>query len=248
MGVVWEVRGFVTGKEKLELDLIYQKLLQKILFRLGRRNKGYCDVFRRKGEETICERIEKVVLKDRHSYNVAYYCYAMGNELGFSSSESMSLFIGGMLHDIGKSMIPDSILLKPSKLTKEEYEIVKKHSEIGYELIKNILNIDDEIVLSVTLHHHERIDGSGYPHQLKGEKIPFVARIAAIADAFDAMTSQRVYKARKNIHDSILELYRGKGAQFDYNITDLFIKMIYDKKIDLEKLFSQNQNELRFIS
>lgn len=233
----------MTDQEKFELDLIYQKLLQTIIFRYGKRNR-YGNIAGKRGE-TLSERVERIAIKDRHSYNVAYYCYAIGNEMGLPPSKNMSLFIGGMLHDVGKIVIPDSILFKPGRLTSEEYEVVKKHPLAGYRLIREDLNIEDEIVLSVVLYHHERIDGNGYPKKLVGEEIPLVARIASVADAFDAMTSERVYRSRRTVQEAVVELRRGRGTQFDGEIVNLFIEMIYSGKIDLEKLWRHDRKTLR---
>lgn len=221
----------ITDQEKKELTYIYRNLLQKTLFRPEKSKKQTYS--KQNTPNRLFERLEDLLFHDYHSRNVAYYCYEMGRELGFQSSECVSLFMGGMLHDIGKGTIPDSILFKPSKLTDEEYELVKQHSEVGYKILKNMLNMDNEIVLSMTLHHHERYDGFGYPHQLKGEAIPFVARIAAVADSFDAMTSNRPYRPKRKTQEAIIELRKQKGKQFDPMIVDLFVNMIHHGKIDV---------------
>lgn len=121
----------------------------------------------------------------------------------------------------------------------------EKNTMCGKEKVYDALNIEDEIVLSVVLYHHERIDGNGYPKKLVGEEIPLVARIASVADAFDAMTSERVYRSRRTVQEAVVELRRGRGTQFDGEIVNLFIEMIYSGKIDLEKLWRHDRKTLR---
>jgi len=128
------------------------------------------------------------------------------------------------MHDIGKVGVPDSILLKPGKLNDIEWETMKSHSEIGYKILSTS-NTTAEIGKFV-LHHHERWDGKGYPDGLKGENIPIISRIIAIADSYDVMVNERPYKTAMKKKDAVAELRRCAGTQFDPNLVESFIKII----------------------
>jgi HD-GYP domain-containing protein (c-di-GMP phosphodiesterase class II) len=166
-----------------------------------------------------------------HSQNVAYYSREIGKAMHFSKKDSDHLYLGGLLHDFGKIGIPEKILNKPSKLTDEEYEQIKLHPQMGYDMLKHIAYFKGNSILDMVLHHHERYDGKGYPHGLKGENIPLVARIMAVADAFDAMTSKRIYRDMKDIEYAIEQLEKGKQSQFDPEIAEVFLQLIKSKKI-----------------
>lgn len=149
-----------------------------------------------------------------HSFNVALYSSALAMKSGFSEKEIMEIGIGGMLHDIGKMNVPDEILKKPGRLTQEEFELMKKHTEIGFELLRR----QDEIPLLAAhcaYQHHERWDGSGYPRQLKGEEIHPYARLMAVADVFDALTTHRIYREPMLPHEAMEVLYSGADRLFD---------------------------------
>ncbi len=133
------------------------------------------------------------------------------------------------LHDIGKVGIPDSILHKPGKLTSQEFEIMKNHTNIGANTLLEVKKkYPDskflELGINITLYHHEKWDGSGYPHGLRGENIPLSARIMAIADAYDALRSKRVYKEAYSHEKSLEIIKQGKGTHFDPEIVDVFIE------------------------
>ena len=127
----------------------------------------------------------------------------------FSKEEQKSFYYACLLHDIGKVNIPDQILMKPGKLTKEEFEIIKSHPVVGEEAVKNVEGIRDSIC--VIRSHHERWDGKGYPDQLEGEEIPLLARVSAIADAFDAMTSSRSYREAMPVEEAYRPNYGRTG-------------------------------------
>lgn len=158
-----------------------------------------------------------------HSTRVSCYSVLLGRKLGLSDKELENLRYAALLHDIGKIGVPDVILNKPGKLTETEYSLIKTHTTIGSEILKSSNTIKN--AAQIARHHHEKYDGSGYPDGLVGEEIPYVARIVAIADAYDAMNSSRVY--RKQIEPQRIreELIRGKGKQFDPHMTDLFLQM-----------------------
>ena len=174
-----------------------------------------------------------------HSDRVSEYSVLIGKKLGLSEEDLKTLRVGGLFHDIGKIGVPDNILLKESKLTDEEYNEIKKHPSIGAHILSSATIFQD--IIPIVKHHHERYDGNGYPDHLKGEDIPYLARIAAVADSFDAMTSKRTYRDSLPIDVVISEFKRCKGTQFDPNLADLFldilenhfneIKEIHDKYI-----------------
>jgi len=159
-----------------------------------------------------------------HSERVARYAILIGKELGLSKDQLRRLEVAALLHDIGKIGIPESILDKPGELTKEEYEIVKRHPEIGAEILSSIRQFE-EIVPAIR-HHHERYDGRGYPDGLRGEEIPLMARIIAVADAFDAMLSERPYRGALSLNSAAKEFQRNKGTQFDPQIADILLKIM----------------------
>lgn len=165
-----------------------------------------------------------------HSDRVSEYSVLIGKKLGLDEKTLHILKIGGLFHDIGKIGIPDSILLKESKLSDEEYSQIKNHPMIGVHMLGDAAIFTD--ILPIVKHHHERYDGRGYPSQLVGEDIPYVARIAAVADTFDAMTSKRSYRDSLPIDVVRAEIERCSGTQFDSNIAKVFLD-IMDNDFDL---------------
>lgn len=159
-----------------------------------------------------------------HSNKVRRYAEAIGKRVYLSDNELKTLAIASILHDIGKQDIDVSILNKAGPLTDEEYNKIKTHSSKGAQILRSIDMLKE--ATSAVYHHHERYDGHGYPEGLKGEKIPYLARILGVADAFDAMTSERPYKPKKSIHEAIIELQDNAGTQFDPEIIDAFIHVL----------------------
>jgi diguanylate cyclase (GGDEF)-like protein/PAS domain S-box-containing protein len=163
-----------------------------------------------------------------HSERVSYFCKKIGIELGLNHDDINLLELAGMYHDIGKISIPDAILNKPGKLTDDEYEIIKTHTLVGYQILKAA----DEYsgLAEYALSHHERWDGRGYPKGLMGEEIPLFSRIISVADSFEAMTADRPYRKGMPVENALNELKRCMGTQFDPEIASLFIeKKIYEE-------------------
>jgi len=184
-------------------------------------------------------------LKDKetefHSRRVTAYTIAIARKMGLPKEEINVIARGAFLHDIGKLAIPDDILLKPSKLTENEMEIMKEHCYLGYKIIKGIPFLAEaaEIVYA----HQERYDGQGYPRGLKGEEIPLGARIFAIADTLDAMRSDRVYRKAQSIEAARKEIELWSGRQFDPQIVKVFLEMPDNIWEDLRKdINAQNPN------
>lgn len=176
----------------------------------------------------------------RHSINVATLCALMGKWLKLDEKEILLLTYGGMLHDIGKCRIPYKILNKPGPLTNEEYLTCQDHTKYGYEIVKKIPYLNPSVAIGVLL-HHERQDGSGYPLGLKGDKIPLFAKIISIADIFDAMTSNRVYKPRICPLDVLAEISDEIFSKLDPAISTVFLSNITNYYIGEIALFNDGR-------
>lgn len=160
-----------------------------------------------------------------HSVNVCLLSLVTGIYLGYGKSELINLGLGSLLHDIGKMFIPDEILDKPSKLTEEEFELVKNHTSYGGEAGKKIEGLSNESI-EIILYHHERMDGKGYPFELAGEAIPVFARIASVADVFDAITSDRIYRDSIDAYTAVEFIIGESGTKFDREIVKVFLKLV----------------------
>ncbi len=169
-----------------------------------------------------------------HSDRVAQYSVLIGKKMGLSEEDQKTLLIGGLFHDIGKIGVPDTILRKPDRLTDEEYSEIKNHPSIGAHILAPATIFQD--IIPIVKHHHEKYDGKGYPSQLKGEDIPLFARIAAIADTFDAMTSKRTYRDELSLETVIAEIERCKGTQFDPKIADVFLDILKNDYHEIEEI------------
>lgn len=166
-----------------------------------------------------------------HTRRVAEYARMLAQEMGFDEDRVTKLYEAAILHDIGKIVTPDSVLLKPGKLTPREYNVIKEHVIVGESILFNI-EFDDEIV-DIVKYHHERCDGSGYPYGLTCDEIPIMARILAVADTFDAMTTNRIYKPRKTVEVSLKELQSLSGTLYDPEVVDRACRVFRDISIDL---------------
>ena len=191
------------------------------------------------GKQTVIAIARTVDAKDPrtggHSRRVALYSKQMAKEYGLSDKDCRDIEWAANMHDIGKIAIPDAILNKDSRLTDEEYAIMKSHTTHGAKILSDFTLLDH--VIEGAEFHHERYDGRGYPKGLKGEEIPLYARIIGVADAFDAMTANRVYRKQMDFGYVLGELERGRGTQFDPQFVDILLKLIRDGVIDLNKLY-----------
>ncbi|PKM94330.1 MAG: hypothetical protein CVU84_12815 [Firmicutes bacterium HGW-Firmicutes-1] len=176
----------------------------------------------------VCTFASAIDLKDcytgKHSEEVCRLSMLIAEKLGLNENEKHDLMIGGMLHDIGKLGVPDSIILKDGPLNNEEYSIIKNHPIYGYDMIKQF--IQDKKMLSCIRSHHERYDGRGYPDRLSGTEIPLLARIITVADSYHAMVSNRPYRKSLSKEIAILELIKNKGTQFDPKIVDIMVEAV----------------------
>lgn len=158
-----------------------------------------------------------------HSQRVAGLCQAVTQEMRLLADERQIIDISAHLHDIGKIGIPDAVLLKPGRLTPEEFAVMKTHPGIGYFIVNKVTSLTQ--ISKIILHHHERMDGQGYPDGLAGEAIPLGSRIIAVCDAFDAMTSSRSYRMCVSYEQALAELGRCSGTQFDPDVVAAFSRI-----------------------
>ncbi|MFN3478104.1 MAG: HD domain-containing phosphohydrolase, partial [bacterium] len=172
-----------------------------------------------------------------HMERVLKYGLAIASEIDPQLLNDEVLKLSLLFHDIGKIEIPDFILNKPAKLTSEEYEIIKRHPDAGEEILRNVKFLSE--VAKIVKQHQERWDGKGYPLGLKGEEIHFYARIVALADAFDAMTSDRVYRKAMSLEEAVEEIKRNRGTQFDPLVVDAFLRAVDNGLIKIEEKFNE---------
>lgn len=164
-----------------------------------------------------------------HSDRVAEIAAAVAKELGMTKANQDSIHVAAHLHDIGKIGIPDHILLKPDRLSPDEFEVIKSHPQVGFEILNKVTMLRP--IAKIVRYHHERWDGLGYPEGLAGTAIPLGARIIALADAFDAMTSARSYRSQMSQEEAMQEVLRCRGTQFDPDIADAFVSLFHAGKI-----------------
>jgi HD-GYP domain-containing protein (c-di-GMP phosphodiesterase class II) len=174
---------------------------------------------------------ERGETRSGHSARVAHIASAIARAMGRNEEMIAPLILGAVLHDIGKVALPDAILLKNSHLTPEEWQHVTTHPEIGARLIDDIPELSPAV--PIVRHHHERWDGTGYPYQLAGDKIPLDARIVALADAFDRMTSPRTYGELLTVQVAIAEIERCSGTQFDPHVVQAFLRALRLRELDI---------------
>lgn len=160
-----------------------------------------------------------------HTRRVAHTCRRIAEKLGLCPQQTELIFRAAPLHDVGKIGISDVILLKPGKFTPEEFDIMKRHCEIGAQLLSDGRSDFLEMARVIALTHHERYDGTGYPQGLKGEEIPLAGRILAVADVYDALTSERPYKKAWPFEEARAEIERQSGRHFDPNIVRVFLEL-----------------------
>ncbi|MYL49027.1 HD domain-containing protein [Halobacillus litoralis] len=160
-----------------------------------------------------------------HSLNVTMYALALGKELNLTSPRIEELGLGAILHDVGKMNVPREILLKPGRLTGDEFEAIQTHAEAGFEILRQSPNIP-LLAAHCAYQHHERMDGSGYPRGIKSDDIHLFGKILAIADVFDAVTSNRVYREAMLPHEGLEILYSGSGSLFDQSMVEAFRRCI----------------------
>ena len=161
----------------------------------------------------------------QHSFQVTLYSIAIAKELGYSYEDQRIIGIGALLHDVGKLVIPQDIIKKPGKLTEEEFEEIKLHTKYGFDILRNLHSVS-LLVAHCAYQHHERLDGSGYPRGIKGGEIHPYAKIIGVADVFDAITSNRVYRAKKLPSEALAIIEASSGIGFDKTIVEAFKRIV----------------------
>lgn len=223
----------VTNIQRHKENIMYKKNLEELV---EKRTKEIVKLEEDKienYENTLLSFVEMVEDRDTytggHSKRVAKYCKLIAEHMEYSKEDVDLIYRAGILHDIGKIATPDSILLKPGHLSDLEYKLIKEHVQVSYNLLSKIPMYKD--ISNIIIYHHERYDGIGYPNGVEGENIPALARIMIVADSFDAMTTNRIYKARKNIVEAIEELKSLSGVQFDPDVVKSAAEALLDVEI-----------------
>lgn len=185
-------------------------------------------------DDVVCAFAKAVEAKDRytagHVERVVDCAVSLGREIGLDESELKALELSATLHDLGKIGVPEAILNKPERLTDEEFEVIKRHPLIGADILANLKGERAERYIEAVIGHHERIDGSGYPYGKKEDEIPLNARIVAVADFWDAITSDRPYRRGMDIADAIGLMESGAGSQLDKRLVEIFIEKVLNKE------------------
>ncbi len=229
-----DIQGYCEKSDKFDqLLLLIESGIKSIkqMNEIKKINKELSDTYE-KLEKAYLESVQTlrytVEAKDfytrGHSDRVSEYSVLLGKYLNLPEETLNTLRIGGLFHDVGKIGVPDSILQKESKLTDNEYSEIKNHPSIGAHILSTATIFHD--IIPIVKHHHEKYDGTGYPGRLQGENIPYLARIAAVADSFDAMTSRRTYRDSLPIDVVIAEFRKCKGTQFDPKLADVFLDIL----------------------
>lgn len=249
-GYVVQLREDTDGWNYMKLLSIHNNELQKFQDELEEKVLEQTGEIRNKNKkikelylQTITALSEAVDAKDRytsgHSRRVAEYARMLAEKMGKDKSEQEKIYRAGLLHDVGKIRIPVEIINKPARLTDEEYNTIKIHSVTGFHILRGIS--DDNYIAIAAKHHHERYDGRGYPNGLSGEMIPEIARILGVADAYDAMTSDRSYRTKLTQDVVRNEIVKGRGTQFDPEVADCMLEII-----DADKDFELRQKDSLF--
>ncbi|HZY99344.1 MAG TPA: HD domain-containing phosphohydrolase, partial [Candidatus Baltobacteraceae bacterium] len=175
-----------------------------------------------------------------HVIRVGHICATLARHIGMPEDECNKYLLAAPMHDIGKVATPDGILLKPGPLTDDEFAVMKLHTIAGYEILKESDSEMLQLAAEIALTHHERFDGAGYPHGLKGSKIPLSGRLCSIADVFDALTSTRPYKEAWTIEAAVENIDAGRGTQFDPELVEEF-HHCFDEVVEIKRRFGTSQ-------
>jgi putative nucleotidyltransferase with HDIG domain len=220
-------KGEIIGTEGLVRDITGRRKLEQEVLKQHESLVASNMVLKKRVEQSI-NAISKVVeLRDvytaGHQKRVNQLACQIGARLGFTQDELVNLSYGALLHDIGKMYIASDILNKPGKITSLEYQILQTHAEYSYNIARE-MDLP-QVILTMVLQHHERLDGSGYPNRLKGDEIILESRIMAVADVVEAMTSHRPYRPALGIEAALQEIESGRGEKYDARVVDLCVSL-----------------------
>ena len=225
--IVEKIKKFAENEE-------YQKHLQEMVDKKTSELTRIMHYQSDNYEKTLISMVEMIEERDTytagHSKRVAMYSKKIAEQMGLDEKECTKIYQAGILHDIGKVATPDAVLLNPKDLNEIEYKLIQEHVEVGFKLLNHIPMFES---LSEIVHsHHERYDGKGYPRGLKADEIHPLARIMTVADSFDAMTTSRIYKARKSVQEALKELSLLKAQQFHPDVVESAVIALKDVEID----------------
>lgn len=245
----FRMRGLMAMINAMMIVLLTTAVLYPVILRLTRQITRFSVQLLDANMDTL-ETLGSAIAKrdsdtNAHNYRVSIYAARIGEEMGLPAKAMRTLIKGAFLHDVGKIGIPDDILLKPGKLDDDEFEIMKTHVEQGRDIIQRSKWLHD--ALEVVRFHHEKITGKGYPDGLSGENIPVTARIFAIADVFDALTSKRPYKDAWSFDKAMEIMEEGKGSHFDPDLLDAFARIarpLYDRFGGKEEIFQEELSDI----
>ena len=245
----FRMRGLRAMLNAIIIVLLTTAILYPVVLRLSKRIIQFSEQLLMANLDTLEVLGNTIALRDSdtstHNYRVSIYAVRIGEEIGLPNQAMRTLIKGAFLHDIGKIGIPDNVLRKPGKLDDTEFNIMKTHVELGHKIIKRSTWLTDS--LEVILAHHEKLSGEGYPFGLADKNIPITARIFAIADVFDALTSKRPYKEAWTFEEAIQILNKGRGKHFDPFLLDTFnriAKPLYDKFGGKEEIYQKELSEI----
>jgi HD-GYP domain-containing protein (c-di-GMP phosphodiesterase class II) len=221
---------FLAFRMMKELSKRLRETGKKLVSTLQEKNKQ----LQRAYLDTVNALVNSLEARDNytrgHTGRVTIFTREIAKNMGLKDEALFTIELGALLHDVGKIGVPDAILNKAGPLDKDEFEIIKKHPDKGILILENVVYLKQAV--PAVLYHHERFDGSGYPRKIDGKNIPLSGRIIAIADSFDAMTSDRPYRPRMKFSMATEELIKGSGTQFDPEIVDVFLRVWDKKKFD----------------
>lgn len=234
--------GFIfTILEKKQNEIVLQS---KALQEKNKEIKEMKDTIQNASTEIIQALAHAVDVRDEytsgHCFRVSEMAYQIGKQLGLNQEELLYLKWSGILHDIGKLGIPEEIINKPGKLTPEEYDMIKQHTAMGLKILSGITPAPH--IVEGIYYHHERMDGSGYPDGVAGKHIPLQARIIAVSDVWDALTSKRSYRDSLSKEEALAIMEKGRGNQFDPLILDIFMKIIENQSTDKREVHNEKKN------
>jgi len=223
----------VNNLTRFQENIMYEKHLEEMVEERTEAVMALEEEKIRNFEKTLFAFVEMIEERDTytggHSQRVANYSKLIAQNMGRSDEECDLLYQAGILHDIGKVVTPDNVLLKPGKLNGLEYKLIQEHVKVSYELLSKIPMYKE--MAEIIIYHHEHYDGGGYPSGAKGDEIPFLSRIMIVADAFDAMTTNRIYKGRKDITEAIEELLVFSGKQFHPEVVESAVEVLSNIKV-----------------
>lgn len=236
--------------EKLKENEAYKQRLEQMVEEKTSKLNDFIAYQKENYDKTLTSIVDLVESRDTytagHSRRVAHYCRLIAEEMGYSEEECSKIYQAGILHDLGKIATPDAILLNPKRLNSLEYRLIQEHVSVSYKILKYIPMFEE--LSNIVYQHHERYDGKGYPRGLKGDMIHPLSRIMIVADAFDAMTTNRIYKSRKSVDEALEELQNASCQQFHPEVVEAALIALRDVTIDAEinQLPSSQLEEERF--